>query len=185
MRQKVDAHRVETFMRSLGQATGSSTSVYLVGGCSAVLLGWRESTIDIDLKFVPEVDAILREIPQLKERLQINIELAAPDDFIPPLPGWQARSRFIIKEGALEFFHYDFYSQALAKIERGHSIDRADVLEMIKRGLVEPNRLLRLFSDIEPQLYRYPAIDPASFRKSVEDIVYESGGAQITLSPNF
>ena len=57
-----------------------------------MLLGWRETTIDIDLKIVPEFDEVLRKLPQIKEDLQLNIELASPDDFVPALPGWEERS---------------------------------------------------------------------------------------------
>jgi hypothetical protein len=116
----------------------------------------------------------LRRLSSLKESLQINIELASPDDFIPPLPGWENRSRFIRQEGKLTFLHYDFYSQALAKIERGHEKDLQDVHNMIKSKVVEPSRLLELFGQIETQLHRYPAIDPASFRTAVESVVQSS-----------
>ena len=107
----------------------------------------------------------------MKEDLQINIELASPDDFIPPLPGWEERSTYIAKEGSVEFFHYDFYAQALAKIERSHSTDLLDVQQMISRGLVEPSRLLELYSRIEERLYKYPAIDADSFRTALEDFL--------------
>ena len=63
--------------------------MYLTGGATAVLIGWRESTIDVDIKLVPETDELLREIPSLKERLQINVELASPDQFIPVREGWR------------------------------------------------------------------------------------------------
>ena len=63
----------------------------------------------------------------LKDRLDVNIELASPDDFIPALPGWQERSTFIAQVGKVTFLHYDFYAQALAKIERGHDFDLSDV----------------------------------------------------------
>jgi hypothetical protein len=33
----------------------------------------------VDLKIVPESDAMLRAIPPLKESLELNVELAAPD----------------------------------------------------------------------------------------------------------
>ncbi|HSB27531.1 MAG TPA: hypothetical protein VLE19_06745, partial [Pyrinomonadaceae bacterium] len=99
MRQKVNAERLNQFMTALASNIRSPARVYLVGGATAVLFNWRESTIDIDLKIVPENDEILRRIPSLKEQLQLNIEFAAPDDFIPALPGWQERSRFIKKEG--------------------------------------------------------------------------------------
>jgi len=171
MRQKVTAARLEEFMRALGSGVTDAARVYLVGGASSVLLGWRDSTIDVDLKFVPENDEILRKLPSLKERLQLNIELASPDDFIPQLPGWQERSRFIRQEGKLTFLHYDFYAQALAKIERGHEIDRQDVRDLINSNLIESKRLLDLFSQIEDRLYRYPALDAASFRQAVESVV--------------
>jgi len=171
MREQVTSIRVEQFMKALGAATRATGRVYVVGGATAVLLGWRASTIDLDMKIIPEDDAILRSLPELKERLKMNIELASPDHFIPELPGWQERSTFIRQEGKLTFLHYDFYAQALAKIERGHTVDLHDVQEMIQRGLVEPNRLLELFTAIEDQLYRYPAVDGPFFRRAVERIV--------------
>src|SRR2546425_974125 len=92
----------------------------------------------------------------------MNIEMASPDQFIPELPGWQERSQFIRQEGKLTFFHYDFYAQALAKIERSHTIDLLDVQEMNNRSLVERKRLLEFFIAIEHQLYLYPAGAKAS-----------------------
>jgi hypothetical protein len=117
---------------------------------------------------VPDLDRVFRAIPEIKERLQINIELASPDDFIPVREGWEDRSPFIVQEGRLVFRHFDLYAQALSKIERGHSQDLGDVGEMFARGLVERSRLLEYFSAIESRLYRYPAIDPGAFRRAVE-----------------
>lgn len=37
-------------MRRLGGAARSPGRIYLVGGSSAVLVGWRETTVDVDLK---------------------------------------------------------------------------------------------------------------------------------------
>ena len=68
---------------------------------TAVLLGWRQSTVDVDIKVDPESDRLFRAFPQLKEKLHINIELASPDQFIPEVPGWQERSAFIAREGRL------------------------------------------------------------------------------------
>ncbi|HVL70142.1 MAG TPA: hypothetical protein VM364_22975 [Vicinamibacterales bacterium] len=70
-------------MRALGQSARDATRVYLTGGATAVLHGWRDSTIDVDVKFVPERDELFRAIQDLKERLQVNVELASPADFIP------------------------------------------------------------------------------------------------------
>src|SRR5213080_5082572 len=163
MREPITTDSLQAFMKGLAAAARSASRVYLVGGASAVLLGWRTSTIDIDLKIIPESDEILRSLPDLKERLHVNIELASPGDFIPELPGWQERSRFIQQEGKLAFYHYDFYAQALAKIERGHRMDSQDVQQLITSGLVDSRRLFELFLTIEDQLYRYPAVDGPTF----------------------
>jgi len=168
MRAPVDAARLAELLRRLGAAASGPGRIYLTGGATALLEGWRASTIDVDLTMVPEQDALFRAIARLKDELSINVELASPADFIPELPGWRDRCRFIRAEGPITFWHYDFYAQALAKIERGHTKDVEDVEQMIRRGLVEPGRLLELFSAIEPELVRYPAIDPPSFRKAVE-----------------
>jgi len=82
-------------MKALGREADRPAQVYLTGGATAVLYGWRESTIDVDMKMVPDLDRVFRAIPEIKERLQINIELASPDDFIPVREGWEDRSPFI------------------------------------------------------------------------------------------
>lgn len=171
MRRPVDVPRLRLFLEALGAAATGDVSVYLAGGATALLYGWRATTVDIDLKMVPEDDALFRAIPRLKDELALNVELASPDDFIPELPRWRERSPSVTRVGRLEVFHYDLYAQALAKLERGHSKDLDDVREMAKRGLVEPGRLLDFLAAIEPGLYRFPAIDPRSFRRAVEEFV--------------
>ena len=154
-------------MRALGQAGGEGR-VYFAGGATAVLFGWRASTIDADILVVPDTDLTLRAIPALKESLQINVELANPSQFMPELPGWQERSVFIARHGKLDFFHYDPYAQALAKVLRGQGKDHVDVRELLARGLVESSKAVELFESIEDRLFRYPSIDPPSFRAAVE-----------------
>jgi hypothetical protein len=170
MRRLAGAKRIRAFMNAVGRAAEREIRLYFTGGATAVLSGWRSSTIDVDILMVPEDDQVLRSLPELKEALELNIELASPADFIPEVPGWQNRSPAIERRGKVEFRHDDLYAQALAKIERGHSQDEEDVQEMILRGAVERDRLLRHFEQIEPLLYRYPAIDPASFRRAVERV---------------
>jgi hypothetical protein len=176
MRRPVEKERLRKFMQDFGAEADQPTRVYLTGGATAVLLGWRASTIDVDLEMVPEDDKLLRSIPQLKESLELNIELASPAHFIPEVPGWEGRSQFIQRDGLVSFFHYDFYAQALAKIERGHSQDVADVKQMLKQRLVKPARLRELFEEIFPNLYRWPAIDPKAFRSALEAILSEFEG---------
>ncbi len=134
------------------------------------LNGWRASTIDIDIKVIPDQDDLLREIPKLKERLNLNVELAAPSDFIPVPHGWEERSPFIRREGRISFHHFDLVAQALSKAERGHAQDLLDVKEMLAGRLVDPADARAQFDSIEPELYRFPAIDPPTFRRSVEEL---------------
>ncbi len=171
MRELADADRIRKFMRALGRAARSPGRVYFTGGATAVLSGWRDSTIDIDVKLVPDSDALLRAIPAIKESLRINIELAAPIDFIPVKAGWEDRSPFIAREADLWFHHFDFTAQALAKIERGHATDRQDVLEMLRRRLVTPDGLRSTFETIDPEIYRYPALDRTGFRRALNALV--------------
>ena len=168
MREAVTAPRLRDFMRALAAEAREPGRIYLAGGASAVLYGWREGTVDVDLKIVPESDRILRAIPELKEKLHLNVELASPADFVPPLPGWEDRSPFIAQEGPLSFHHFDFYTQALAKLERSHRKDLDDVDSMVRHRLVDPKRLAQLFHEVEASLYRYPAVDPRALRAAVE-----------------
>jgi hypothetical protein len=176
MRRLADRERLFRFMRELARRSPEEARVYLTGGSSAVVLEWRPTTIDVDIEVRPPSDAILQAIPALKAELEINIELASPGNFIPELPGWQERSRFIAREGRIDYFHYDFYAQALAKIERSHARDLDDVRAMHRRGLIEPPRLLELYEVIEPQLFRFPAVDPGSFRRAVGRVVRAMNG---------
>jgi hypothetical protein len=167
MRPAVDRERLEALASRLGQVANTRTVLYLTGGATAVLEGWRASTVDVDIRLDPDSDALLRELPKLKEELHINIELASPPDFIPELPGWRDRSPVVFEAGNVQVRHFDPYSQALAKIERGFSQDLEDVADMLGSGLVRPQRLLELYEQIEPELYRYPAISAAAFREKV------------------
>ena len=163
-------------MRALGRRTDVETTCYLTGGATAVLLGWRESTIDIDVLFSPENDQLLRAIPELKEDLELNVELAFPGDFVPMPAHWEERSPLVEQVGSVRFRNVDFYAQALSKLERGHDRDLTDVAEMVSRGLVDLSRLRGCFAEIEPELYRFPAIDPVSFRAAVEAVRDTRGG---------
>ncbi len=169
MRGLADAERLRRFLRELAREADADGAVFLTGGATAVLLGWRASTIDADILMVPEQDSLYRALPRLKEELQLNVEIASPAHFIPELPGWRERSLFIERVGRVSYYHYDPYSQALAKIERGHAKDLGDVAQLLERGLVEPGRLRELFQAIEPRLHRYPAVDHASFRKRLDE----------------
>jgi hypothetical protein len=169
MREVADAERIRRFMAALGAEADEDGAAYLTGGSTAVLVGWRASTIDVDLELVPESDRLLRAVQRLKDELRINVELASPAHFVPVPPGWEARSVFITREGRLSFYHFDPYAQAISKVERGHAQDLEDVGALIGHGLVDPRIALSYYERVEPELYRYPAIDAASLRERVRE----------------
>jgi hypothetical protein len=157
-------------MRAFGRAAPAEGTCFLTGGATAVLIGWRSSTIDVDIALEPEQDELLRALPALKEQLRINVELASPAQFIPLPAGWEERSPFVAQEGKLTFRHFDLYSQALAKLERAHRRDADDVRAMVDAGLVDPKRLRAAYDEIESSLYRFPAVDARAFRARVEEV---------------
>jgi hypothetical protein len=171
MRERADAERIRRFMQALGAAAQQEGTCYLVGGGTAVLLGWRPTTIAVDIELDAEQDELLRALPAIKDALQINVELASPRDFIPLPAGWTERSPSVGREGRLTFKHFDLYSQTLAKLERGHAQDLEDARVIVECGLVEVERLRSAFDEIEPQLYRFPAIDPGDYRWRVEQFL--------------
>lgn len=173
MRGETDKAKLEAFMAALGKNVRGPGRVYLTGGATALLHGWRQMTIDIDLKPDPEPAGLFEAIARLKDELDVNVELASPDEFIPALPGWQRRSLFIARHGQVDFYHYDPCGQALSKLQRGHERDLRDVQAMVRDGLVQKDQLRELFTAIEPQLVRYPAIDAPSFKAAVLDFCRE------------
>jgi hypothetical protein len=152
IRRKVNLETLKQFMRELATAARSPGKVYLTGGATALLLGFREQTIDIDLKLDPEPEGVFDAIADLKNRLNLNVELASPDNFIPRTAD-------------------DFGLQALAKLERGHAKDLEDVTSFIRGGYVTSEELKSQFAQIEPALVRYPAIDPHQFKNKLEDFL--------------
>src|SRR5438094_10416040 len=111
MRQKVTVQTLKQFMQELAAAARGPGKVYFTGGATALLFGFREQTIDIDLKLDPEPKGVFEAIATLKNELDINVKLASPDDFIPPAADWRECSPHIASIGQVQFFHYDLSLQ--------------------------------------------------------------------------
>ena len=67
MRAETDKAKVEAFMTALGRRVEGPGRIYFAGGATALLYGWRTSTIDIDLKADPEPPKFFEAIAILKE----------------------------------------------------------------------------------------------------------------------
>lgn len=130
-----------------------------------------ETTIDVDILLEPERDEVLRELPRLADEPHVNVELGSPADLVPLPAGWRARSPLVAREGKIAFRRFDPTSQALERLERGHERDLADVEALLAAGLVERSALGSACDEIEPALYRFPAVDPRAFRARVAEAV--------------
>jgi len=171
MRPDVDRDRVLELVSEVGRRLRGPHTLYLVGGSSAVLIGWRASTRDVDVRPEPDSDELLRILHDLKQALDMNIELASPLDFLPALEGWQDRSPYVGSWGPLHVRHLDLRMQALAKLERGLDTDLDDVRAMLGRDLVNREELYDGFATMRPSLFRFPAVDAEHFERRIADVI--------------
>jgi hypothetical protein len=176
VREPLDRIRLERFLAAIGAAARGPGRIYLTGGATAISYGWRERTIDVDLRLDPEPPGVFEAIARLKDELDLNVELASPPDFIPEVPGWRERSLFVTRAGAVEVYHYDPVSQVLAKLARGYERDLADAEAMVVHGLVSRHAVLAAFAAIAPQLLRYPRLDAPSFENRVKAFSARASG---------
>jgi hypothetical protein len=148
--------------------------VYFVGGGTAVLAGWRESTVDADL--YSDTEAIFRDIQAVKERLELNIEFARPEDFVPPLAGTDDRHVFIRTIDRVTFYHYDPCAQLLSKLVRGFNRDLQDARMFLESGMVDLERFRSLVDAIPRAAYRkYPALSREGVVEAVEAFLGSTG----------
>jgi len=169
MRNALTKERLLFFMKELARTAPRRAAyrVYLVGGGTAVYLGWRRSSIDVDL--FSEHEGVFRDIQGIKERLDMNIEFARPEDFVPPLQGTADRHVFIDTVGSITFYHYDPYAQLLSKVVRGFQRDLDDAREFVRSGMVDPKRFRSLVAAIPGSDYaKYPSLSRGGVEKAVE-----------------
>ena len=166
LRQPVSRDRIESFLRWLGNHYRHPARFYLVGGTSVVYEGLRRQTMDIDLAIEVaagnhgELLAVLREA---RDTLDINIEEVAPSDFIPLPAGYVDRHQFIGRFGEVDVFHFDLYSTALSKIERGRRQDQLDVIALLESNRLKWDRLQAMYAEI------LPLMDQKSLKQDSKD----------------
>ncbi len=177
MRHELTRRRLADLMRESARGAPKARTayrVYLVGGGTAVWCGWRAASVDADLH--SEHDELFRDVQGLKERLNVNIEFARPEHFVPELPGSESRHLFIERIGAVDFFHYDPYAQCFSKVVRGFARDLDDARHFVSSGMVDPNALGDLVGRLPDGAFaRYPSLSPKAVRRAVEEFVGEYG----------
>lgn len=177
MRAELTRERLRALMEELARTAprGKAYRVYLVGGGTAVYAGWRASSVDADL--FAEEDAVFRDIQGIKERLNINVEFARPEHFVPALEGSPARHVFIETVGRISFYHYDPYAQVLWKVVRGFDRDLDDARRFVRSGMVDPTKLRNLVAAIPQSSYaRYPNLSRDAVGRAVETFLGDVAG---------
>ena len=180
MRPPIDRLRVHYFLVKLGIEFHYPARLYLVGGTTLVYEGLRQQSLDIDISYevADEHEAeFSRVIRRLKEDMQINIELASPGDFIPLPAGWKERANFVGRFGQVDVFHFDLYSTALSKIERGREGDYEDILAMLRSEQINMVELESAFANILPRVERESLKrDPDKFIRNFAALRARVGG---------
>ena len=170
MRPPIDRLRVHYFLVKLGMEFRHPARLYLVGGTTLVYEGLREQSLDIDISYevADEHEAEFASvIRRLKDELQINVEQASPGDYIPLPSGWKERAKHVGHFGSVDVFHFDLYSSALSKIERGREGDFQDVLSLLHANHIQMTELREAFENILPRLERESLKrNPERFRRN-------------------
>lgn len=172
MRRKLTREGIKALMNELARSAPGRRSyrVFFVGGSTAVLAGWRESTIDADLH--SDQEEVFRDVQGIKERLQLNIEFARPENFVPVVAGSAERHVFIETVGKVSFYHYDPYAQLLSKVVRGFNRDMQDAERLIDSGMVDAARFRSLVGAIPHAAYaKYPALSRQAVLEAVDDFL--------------
>ena len=144
--------------------------VFVQGGGTAVLEGWRESTIDADL-YADEI-RVFGNVQQIKERVGVNIEFVRPEDFVPALPGSEDRHVFIETMGRVSFYHYDPYAQLLSKVVRGFDRDLQDAKRLVDSGMVDLDRFRDLVERLPEAAYaEYPALSADAVHEAIDSFL--------------
>jgi hypothetical protein len=172
MRNRLTVESLRALMHELARSAGNDGhfSVYLVGGGTAVLEGWRGSSVDADLYSAS--DDIFHDVQAIKERLHLNIELVRPEHFVPPLEGSADRHVFIETVGRVSFYHYDPCAQLLSKIVRGFERDLVDARSFVSSGMVDVEQFRELVRAIPDSAWaKYPRHSPGAVRQAVDEFL--------------
>ena len=172
VRRSLTIERLDDLMHEIAGSYRArrAARVFIVGGGTAVHSGWRNSTIDADL--YSDDAGVFDDIQSMKERLQLNIEFARPENFVPALRGSEARHRFIKTIGKVSFLHYDPYAQMLSKIVRGFRQDLLDAQNFLSSGMVDPVHFRSLvYSISETEFQKYPALSRDAVLEAVDDFL--------------
>jgi hypothetical protein len=128
--------------------------------------------LDVDLTIAVSADhhsELIRVLRDIRDKLPINVEEVSPADFIPLPAGYESRHEYIGRYGQIDVFHFDWYSVALSKIERGRRQDLADVVAMLIHERLDWRELESKYREILPLIgEKSLKQDPDDFARNFE-----------------
>lgn len=167
-------------------------NVYLTGESSLVYQKWQrwadrlEYCADIDANDRPDFENAIQNFADITGIAILN---ESPADIIPLPEGYQKRAIRINlpqKNGnilsELNFFHFDPYSISFRFIARGDETDYKLVLNFLKNGWIDPDKMDRLIEDLLP-VFSFETIqqDPAEFRRKYKGLLQMWDAINVTL----
>lgn len=174
VRAPTDREQLERFLRALGESVRSPLRLYLVGGSVLVDLGLRQATLDID--YVARADGpqglaeLERQIPRLKEQLNVNVEPAGPADFMPVPRGALDQSRYVRSYGPVAVYHYHYPSLILSKAARSAERDLADVELLLREGVVDWAAVEAAWAEVRASETGWLRHTPAEVERRLESL---------------
>jgi hypothetical protein len=72
VRKPVTVERLHQFMEKLARSVKRPGKIYFTGGATALLLGFRQQTIDVEVNFDPEPPGAFEAIAVIKNELALN-----------------------------------------------------------------------------------------------------------------
>ena len=156
----------------LGERLHTPLRLYLLGGSAMLLLGSPRATKDVDYDLgttSADDDSARRAIEALATELRLDLEFVPLAEFVPLPAGFEKRHERVGRFGTVELLIFDPYSLALSKIARGFEADLEDVVFLVRRGIIEFDRLRDMFHEALPKAWDAD-IDPAEFHQYFDEL---------------
>ncbi len=142
----LDTDNLSRLFAAVGARLSQPADLYVLGGGALVLLGSPRRTRDLDIvgSDIPAQQPsrpLQTVLEQAAREMKIGVDPIPFDEFIPLPSEAETRHRLVGHYGNLTVYVFDPYSIALSKIERGLKTDIEDVAFMLRRKIIQLDRL--------------------------------------------
>lgn len=167
---EITISQIYTLLIEVGDRYPQPATLTLLGGSALRLLGSPRPTLDIDyVGHDLQKNDLQRLIDQVAQELQIEVEAVPIDGFVPLPDDAATRQLQIGNFGLLDAYILDPYSMALSKIDRGFDSDLADVVFLLRDGLIELQRLEIVIADALKRAKEF-SLNPTTMQEHLQDV---------------